>query len=68
MKPLEHHCLFYDLGLRNDTVLLHPKSTLIQPKNKREAGKTRKIKRSSNEGKVYAILGPDSLKIKRVIT
>jgi len=36
-----------DLELRNENV--HPKSTLIQPKIKREAGKTPKTRRSSNE-------------------
>merc|ERR1711879_410116 len=38
-------------GLKNKDVLLHAKSTLIQPKTKRETGKTRRNKKLSNEGR-----------------
>jgi len=38
-------------GLKNENVLLHPKSMLIQPKTKRETGKTRRNEKSSNEGR-----------------
>ena len=37
------------MGNEND--LVHPKSTLLQPRTKREAGGTREIEKSSNEGR-----------------
>ena len=44
-------CLFQDLRLRNENVLVEPKTTLIQPKTKREAVKTLGNKKSSNEAR-----------------
>ena len=40
-----------DLRLRNENDLVQPKSTLLQPRTKREAGGTRGIEKSSTEGR-----------------